>query len=81
MEEGKSLEWNKNEPTTQPEEGQLGKTSAVLKECRINGPNTNDRERCKGERQYGEDADRRSERRESHYRQGTRRNLDYGKPL
>ena len=43
-----------------------------LKECRINRPDANDREHCKGERQCGEDTDRRKERRESCYCQGTR---------
>ena len=34
VEEGESLEWNNNDSTTQPEKGQLDKTSVVLKECR-----------------------------------------------
>ena len=59
-EEGESLEWNKSGFTTQPEEGQLGKTLAVLKECRINRMEAKDREHCEGERQCGEDTDRRS---------------------
>ena len=29
-EEGKSLEWNKNDSTIQPEEGQLGRTSVIF---------------------------------------------------
>ena len=37
-EEGESLEWNKNDSLTQLKEGQLGKISAVLKECCINRP-------------------------------------------
>ena len=50
-----------------------------LKECcRTHCPDADDRERCKGERQCGEDTDRRKERRESCYCQGTREGLGYG---
>ena len=53
-----------------------------LKErCRAHHPDANDRERCKEERQCGEDTYRRKERRESCYRQETQGNLDYGSRL
>ena len=52
-----------------------------LKECcRTHRPDANDRERCKGERQCGEDSDRRKEHRESCYCQGTRDSPDYERP-
>ena len=47
---------------------QLENTSAVLKECCINRPDANGRERCKGERQCGEKNDRRNA---SRYCEGT----------
>ena len=75
-EEGEILEWNNNDSTTQPE-GQLGKTSADFLRSAVElTAQTQAIESATGERQYGEDTDRRSVA--SHCRQGARGNLDYG---
>ena len=60
--EGESLEGNKNNSTTQPKEGALGRTSAVFEGApqSTNAQTPNDQERCEGERQCGEYTDRRS---------------------
>ena len=81
-EEGNNLEWNNNDSTTHPEEGQLGRTLAVFlgRAVELTAQTPAIESAAQKNSQCGEDTDRRKERRESRHRQGTRGNLDYGRP-
>ena len=58
----------------------LGIHQRFLKECRINRLYANDRERCKGEHQCGETPIEGRSVARAAIAEGTRRNLDYGRP-
>ena len=55
------MEWNKNDSTTQPVEGQLDRTTAGLRSAvKRNRLNATNRECCEGKYQCGGDTNRRS---------------------